>query len=51
MRKNWDWFNFQAEDTDKDSKLKILVVHIGGTLFIFIMCLILFFIISLICGG
>lgn len=29
MRKNWDWFNFQAEYTDKDRKLKILVVHNG----------------------
>lgn len=52
MRKeNWDWFNIQKEDTDGDIKLKSLVVHLGGTFFIGIICLIIFLILKLTCGG
>jgi len=34
MHKNWDWFNYQKEDTEKDADLKFLVVHIVGSFLI-----------------
>lgn len=52
MRKEkWDWFNFQLEDTEKETELKLLVVNVGWTLFICIFCLIILFILNLTCGG
>lgn len=50
-RENWDWFNFQKEDTDEDIKLKSLVVSLGVIFIIVIICLIILFILNLTCGG
>ena len=34
MHKNWDWFKYQEEDTEKEADLKFYVVNIGGSFLI-----------------